>query len=232
MNIKILIAIIVFPCAFYVVAQERRSNPEMHALIQECQQQKGDMDQIQFVWWIPSEMWEMVFDQSDEITDEMKESVMTVMRKYVIVAINFSRIEGELENAQVITRTKEDLFKKIYISQGSEKIKPLADQAVDENLMFMLNSMKPFFKNLLGDFGNGIHFFVFEDVDASGARLIDPKIDGTFKLKVEEVEFMWSLPLDFYQNRKICPIDSEPMNKDWNYCPIHGEKLEQVTIEK
>ena len=29
-------------------------------------------------------------------------------------------------------------------------------------------------------------------------------------------------------SEKRCPEDDELMNGTWNYCPIHGDKLEEV----
>ena len=61
-----------------------------------------------------------------------------------------------------------------------------------------------------------------------GGVIFDPAAEQDVTLEVQGTSLTWDLPMSSLISEKRCPEDDELMNGTWNYCPIHGDKLEEV----
>ncbi|HEY4284912.1 MAG TPA: hypothetical protein VGM62_17750 [Chthoniobacterales bacterium] len=89
----------------------------------------------------------------------------------------------------------------------------------------MLAMMKPLLSNMLGDFGKGVSFFVFEGKNKDGSRRIDPMKPGNFTAKLSEEEFRWRLPLGSLMAEKVCPKCHEQFPGNYAFCPFDATAL-------
>ena len=96
------------------------------------------------------------------------------------------------------------------------------DEDINFQALMFLNMLKPILGNLLGKMGESMNVLVYEK---EGKKIIDPYQEGgNIKYGKEVIDL--DLPLASLLQDKVCPIDNEPMNAKWKYCPYHGDELE------
>ena len=85
--------------------------------------------------------------------------------------------------------------------------------------------------NMVGDFGANMQYFVFDDLSANDERILNPLAEeGDFTLNVvKDFSAEFETPIPALLLDKICPKDGESLNGSWEYCPHHGDKLEEAT---
>lgn len=78
---------------------------------------------------------------------------------------------------------------------------------------------------MLGQMGDGMHFYLFKVQDENGNPTIDEYKEGSFTVKHSDKEFNYTLPLVALMPSKICTVDQAEMKGNWKYCPFHGNLL-------
>ena len=95
--------------------------------------------------------------------------------------------------------------------------------------------MRPIFKNMLGNFGEGMQFVVFPLKDGAGNVFADARKSSEMSLDVVDLmgaptsTYSWKFPLTSLVPPKFCPVGKERVEANWKYCPWHGNKLEDPT---
>lgn len=80
---------------------------------------------------------------------------------------------------------------------------------------------------MLGQFGEGMRVFLFDAKQLNEEAPLDLTAANDFALSWGETNLKWTLPFASMLPPKYCPIDGEQMKGNWNYCPVHGVKLDK-----
>ncbi len=188
----------------------------------------GD-DHLNLAWWIPNEFWEATFANDHSTSDADKKQILNTMRPYSILAIcqadisNFGAFnfysKYEIENRLVL---------KVETPSGRvREIAPLKD--IDPDLQIMLNAFKPILSAAMGNLGENLHFYVLQDTNDSGERLIDPYANGALHIQLRErdgtrLDTAIETPLNSLFVPRKCPNGKEA-HVTWKFCPWTGQKL-------
>ncbi|MDO6516792.1 hypothetical protein [Zobellia uliginosa] len=105
--------------------------------------------------------------------------------------------------------------------------RPLGNVEVCPEASGFLKPMKPMFRQMLGQMGEGMHFFFFKVQDENGKTAIDEYQEGSFTIKHSDKEFSYTLPLVALMPGKKCPVDHAEMKGNWKYCPFHGDLFKE-----
>jgi hypothetical protein len=89
----------------------------------------------------------------------------------------------------------------------------------------LISQIEPTVAKMFGQFGNGIHLYLFDAHNAGGKPSFDEKTANHFTLSWDQVSFTWRLPFASALPPKYCPVDNEEMKGNWEFCPFHGVKL-------
>ncbi len=198
--------------------------------LKETQKGVDEQGRISLNWWIPVEFWEISLRNNPGMTNAQIEELLSVFDQYCIFAI----VDGEVGPFGGITYTElETIAKDIsFIGQDNKKYTPLKESQISSDLKNMLDIFKPMLKNMIGEMGENMHFFVFNDI-VKGERIADPlKKEGLITLSYQGKSITWETPLGSLLPPKKCPEDGEPMNGGWKFCPYHGKELVEFKEEE
>lgn len=222
MKKKILIVILLFFVSINkLVAQDFKVN--INKLTEETQQLSESNDKMRLVWWIPVEYWEAIFTQDQTISKLEADKMLSILEKYTMLAI----IDGDISESGTISYVdRDETFNKlVVIDKNKNEYTPLLEEEIDLDTKNMVAIMKPILGNMLGRLGENMHFFLFQKRDNPLEKIVDPKNKELFEVKVSEERFVWKLPLGALLKPKLCPVDNQPLDGSWDYCPYHGSKL-------
>ena len=180
----------------------------------------GKMD---IVWWIPTEFWEIALRRNQDVSEEQITSLIELLKPYTMFAI----VKGEMgEFGDYSFIPYEDFEGKVKaVGANGKSLKPLSFEDLPVSVQTILSMIKPILKSALGNMGENMHFFVFEDKVKKGKRNFDPHLEETIVLNVLDSEYSWEAPFLSLMPPKTCPVDGEQLSGGWNYCPIHGNEL-------
>lgn len=205
-------------------AQEQINVNDLRSELYKLKQSNGyDIHLMYF----PTEYWAIGAANNPNTSKDVIEMLQYIFNDYVIVL--GGRFEMNANNSNVFKPTKEkELYKNIYlVDQNGKTYKPLKKDELTREAADLSEAMRPLFSSMLGQFGDGLEMFFFKVQDQSGNNIIDAKQRTPFTINFFGNEFKYDLPLSAFVPKKTCPVDSEKHNGKWNYCPIHGEKLEE-----
>lgn len=210
--IKLLVVFLLITNTIF--AQTKAENVEIIDLIKDIIQTSKDGEDMKQVFWLPQVYWELALKDSPYGTEATIKEINSIVENYAVFAISdvtisaFSGIKkNELESVELIVDGK------VYNTIES----------IPDNLESLLSSLKPVFSKMLGQFGNSIEVFAFDNSD----KIIPLNLEsGKFSVKVNNETFDYRLPLASLVEKKVCPEDNEKLNGNWMYCPWHGKKLE------
>lgn len=222
MKNKILIPLLFFfAITAKLSAQDFKVN--INKLTEETQQLSESPDTMRLIWWIPTEFWQTIFEQDNNISRFEADEMLSNFEKYTMVAV----IDGDIKDDGTITyKTAETTFKNLVVI-GKDKVEytPLYDDEIDEATRNLISIMKPMLGNMLGALGQNMHFYLFQKRDNPLDKIVNPINKEDFTVKLDKDNFNWSLPLGSLLKPKKCPEDNKLHNGSWNYCPYHGKKL-------
>jgi hypothetical protein len=205
----------------YSFSQE--SEIDLNDLINDSQIHAGDQGEIKLNWWIPTEFWVATFQNEPGIPDYQVDEFVNILKPYTIFAV----IDGDIGTFGGVEYTPlSEIEKNIsMIGTDGKTYKPLKHEELSMDVQNFLSMFKPVLINMIGQMGENMHFFVFEDLTKTGKRLADPNADGQLQVNVMDEEYIWQTPLPSLLPPKFCPVDKEEMKGSWKYCPYHGDEL-------
>ncbi|HCS21775.1 MAG TPA: hypothetical protein DIW47_14660 [Bacteroidetes bacterium] len=196
---------------------------DLAAFVRQTQIMKNSGNHIKLTWWIPTDYWEIALKDNPDVSPSQVSAIVSALEDYVLVcAANL-----ESDGSGSLKKTSEaDLRKGLsLLDENGKKYLPLEEDDIDAGALAIAGSVKPMFSKMLGDVGKGMHLYFFK-VQSGGKNLIHAGEKGNFTIVHSETEFKWELPLPILMPAKICPVDQAEMQGNWNYCPIHGNKLD------
>jgi len=220
---KKLLMVITFLIGFSSFCQEN-IKVDVVDYIKEVQIWKKQGNNMSFTFWIPTSYWEIALKDSPSVSPGYVNYISSLFQDYVFICA----LDLEINTNATMTYTLEqDLRNSISIVDGNGMdYFPLENDQITEEVFLMSESLSPMFAQMLGQMGEGMHFYFFEIKDKQGNNIIDEYTKGEFTVKHSNHDFKFQLPLVCLLPPKTCPKDGAEMKGNWNYCPFHGEKLE------
>jgi hypothetical protein len=196
---------------------------EINELTVETQRMAPETDKMTMIWWVPEEFWQAIFAQDPATTKAQAEEFLSALRPYTLFVV----VDGNFGSFGAVNYKSEETIREtiqLLDAQGTS-YRPLVNQNVGASTKNLLSIMRPILSNMLGQMGQNMHFFLFPAKNKAGQRLLDPRTEGSFSIKLAESAFKWRLPLGSLLAPKVCPVDGERLNGAWKFCPWHGGKL-------
>ena len=200
------------------------------AMVKETQQIDQHSSKMGLFWWVPVEFWEQSAMKSGISAEEARQ-YFKPLRDYNMFLIGI----GTLRLGTIDWRSDADVRKSIVLrDQAGNTYKPL--ETVSADARSFNDILKPMFKNMLGQFGEGVRIIYFPIKDSTGNIFADPRRSSEFSLVVTGLidsgnnVYTWRLPLSSMTPPRYCPVGKEKLDASWKYCPWHGNKLEDTAV--
>ena len=192
--------------------------------IKETQQWVKQDEEMILTWWIPNEYWRIVLSGNLQITPDFIDRIESALQPYTLICA--ARIHTGLDGS-IYYAEEQDIGKTIYmLDQEDNQYLPLPDDQIQPDALTLIDNMEPIFAQMLGEMGKGLHLYFFAGQNSQGEKLIDPTKNNVLKIVHSGWQFKWTTPLTTLLPPKFCPVDKEQMKGNWNYCPLHGIKLD------
>ncbi|MFY0651735.1 MAG: hypothetical protein JXQ96_06860 [Cyclobacteriaceae bacterium] len=219
---RLLLLAFFFVLIFQAKGQE--FTPNINDLVDETQRTSSASEEINLVWWIPVEFWEISLQNDPSMTKAQLAEFINVLENYTMIGV----IDGKIGAFGGITYTsREDIQKNLnIISTSGKKLVPLWDDDIDPDAQNLISMLKPVFANMLGNMGENLQMYMFSGYEDGKVRVADPTEKGNFVVNLKDIVFDWKLPLGSLMPPKKCPEDGEMMSGNWSFCPWHGKALE------
>lgn len=201
------------------------SNINKEELISELQKWEYKGNDMSFSFWIPTSYWRLTLDGNTQIPQETIKLIESVFENYVFVCA----ADIQVNVNGIMTFTADSILRKTISIMDIEgkTYYPLPSAQISSDTKTIIEGIKPMFAQMLGQMGAGMHLYLFEIKDKKNNNIINEMEEGGFTINHSNHEFTWTLPLVSMLPPKYCPIDNEKMKGNWNFCPIHGEKLKK-----
>jgi hypothetical protein len=189
----------------------------------ECMKYAGESPTKQMVIWFPYDFWQMVGEQM-KASPELIEHITKEMSNYMMFAV----VDYTMSASGLSFKTEEEIRGSLKLLDSSKNVyKALEDKDISSTAKELLASLEPVMAQMLGQFGEGMRVFLFDSRKINGRPAIDIAKPNYFTLSWAKVNLKWTLPLASVLPPKSCPVDRETMKGNWNYCPVHGVKLDK-----
>jgi hypothetical protein len=206
------------------------TDPEIDtdSIVKETEQVDTRNHKMGIFWWVPPDFWEAAV-RKQGYTSEQATRYFQPFRKYNLFLVAV----GDMELGNISWTKEPELKKNLRLRDQRDNVyRPMEE--LPDDIRPMVDVMKPVFRNLMGNFGDGIQFFLFPAKDASGNSFADPRKTAEIFLDVSDVmgtstsTYSWKFPLTSLTPPKYCPVGKEKVEANWKYCPWHGNKLEEA----
>ncbi|GAB3358311.1 hypothetical protein [Lysobacter tyrosinilyticus] len=196
---------------------------KVNELTQDLQRSSQNSESLDLVWWIPAEFWDVVMADEKETGEKTRREFGDLFRSYTIVAA----VKGKIGSFGVSDfESESDLRAKLRILDASGKShEPIAAAKVDRRLTMLIQVMRPMFKNLLGEMGDNMQFYVFPGKGSDGKRLADPLSNGTFRVNLGDESYSYRLPLGSLLVPRRDPSTGEVFPGSYRFNPYTGTEL-------
>ena len=200
----------------------RAQEVDLQQVVRETQISRQNGQQMNFVWYVPTEYWAESFKKSPGLGERQRQELLSAIDDYLVVAA----LEGTIGTLGVLAATpKDELEKKASVAIGDAVLKPLPESELSPGARTFVQIMKPVLANMLGPMGSGMHFVMFKGKDAQGNRVADPTKPGRLTFKMGEEEFNFRLPLGSLLPPKYDKGTGERFPGNYIYSPYTGKKL-------
>ena len=217
---KFLIAAIIAGCC--IAMPVRAQQTSLEKLVQETQQVAHERERAVLVWWIPTEFWARSLESSPNLSARVSEQFLAVVRNYTIVAV----LDGKLSPVGGVQGlSKEQIEETISLESKGIVLRPLANEELSADITTLLQMMRPFIANMLGQLGQNVHFIVFKGEAPDGTRYADPTRPGRLKVTLSERVFEWKLPLAALLPTQFDPETGDAFPGNYRYSPFTGKTL-------
>lgn len=217
-------ALFLFLLCFQISFSQKKDfkDVSIDALISDTQYSSDSADNVELIWWIPTEYWEVVFANDKTVSEIEKNGIIEMLKDYLVII----SIKGKVGLFGGITYETKDALKSMSsISYKGDTLALVDNSKLSPDLINFLSVIKPMLKNMLGAMGENMQIFLFENSKFKTVLPVDPY--GTENILFELGDFKKNvqLPLGSLLKEKICPIDNVNHSGKWNFCPYHGDKL-------
>ena len=193
----------------------------------------GD-NHVAFAWWCPIEYWESILSRDSTTSETDKKAMLDAITDVSLLAI----VQADITHFGAFEfYSKEEIRNTMWVfytdaSGTKRRLSPM--HTISSNLEILLSVFKPILGAAMGNMGNSMHFYVFNDrkfsLMESSRRLIDPYQDGTINIQLVkrdgnlmhgEIE----MPLNSLFIPRKCP-NGKDAHISWKFCAWTGQRLE------
>ena len=194
---------------------------DMQQLVQDTQRFTHDAKVTKMAWWIPSEFWEVTLGQDPSLTAEKKKEIIAVLDDYTVFVVSHSTIGvfGGMTNAP-----RKEIEKNISLVVDGNELLPLRNDEMSSDASSLYAMMKPMMAQMLGQFGQGMEFFVYRN-ERKGQLIIDPKKEGSFYFECFGEQYDWRLPLGSLLPPKFDLETGQTFPGNYKFNPYTGAEL-------
>lgn len=198
---------------------------DLDLLLEQTQHTVSNNDKITITWWIPIEFWETTFAEDNSMSQDQKDEMIKLLRPFVMFAV----VDGDVGPMGGIEYPSVKSIKKSFevVDRNQVVYNAIDEQKLPNDIQILLGAFKPVLKNMLGELGENMNFFVVDDLDKKGNRIFDTKSTGTIGVNFLDNKTSFATPLSCLLAKKICPTDNAEHNGSWKFCPFHGDELIQ-----
>lgn len=218
---KITITIIMLLVTLVTFSQKKKElkNVSIDEIVEETQVSSNG-DDVQLIWWLPKEFWQVSFSQDSNTSQSEIDEITQLMKDYTVVLV----VSGKVGMFGGVTyKEYEEIKDNTKIYYNGEMLKQLSSDEVPADLQNFFGMIKPVMKNMLGQMGENMQLLIFQN----GKKMdINPYKKGTLSFEFFEYNDEISLPLGSLIQKKRCPKCDKKYNGKWSYCPFTGSKLE------
>lgn len=204
-----------------LLAQKEVYVPNLTKLIEQTQLSSEDNDKMSLIWWIPKEFWNAALSGDPSFTQEDIKDFEAIFKNYTII-LAVDGVIGRFGN--VVYADDDEIRATIQIQdEKSSLYLPLKEKAVPSDLKGMFNIWKPMFASLLGDMGENINYYVFQN--NYNTEVLDASGTAQFKIRMMGEDYQFKLPLGVLFPPKTCGKCKEEFMGSYLFCPYDGNKL-------
>jgi hypothetical protein len=217
---KILFLALLSVTTLATAAQQTQSI-NANDFLMECLKNGGELPDRQMVIWFPIDYWKIIGEQM-KIAPDILNNTIVEMSHYMMFCV----VDNSLINHQLVSRTADEIRPSLKLVDSAKTIYlPLADKDISPAASQMISRLQPMLAKMFGQLGGGMIIFLFDAKNENGTPSFDIRKPNRFILTWDHASFTWRLPFASVLPVKYCPVDNEPMKGNWNFCPIHGAKL-------
>jgi len=184
---------------------------------------------VGFAWWIPQEYWASVFARDKTTSEHDKREMLRVLSGVSLLVVG----QADISNLGAFRfYGREEIAGRMQISlidvaKTKRALAPM--ETIDADLEMLLGMLRPMLAAAMGNMGNNMHFFVFNDRAGASGRLLDPYGEGCLDIRLTTrtgaaVTGSIDLPLNCLYVPRKCP-NGKDAHISWKYCPWTGQKL-------
>lgn len=219
-KITITLAMLLVTLVTFSQKKKELKDVSIDEIVEETQM-SSNSDDIQLVWWLPKEFWQVSFSQDPSTSQADIDEMTELMKDYtVILAVN-----GKVGMFGGVTyKEYQEIKDNTKVYYNGEMLKQLDPKDTPADLQNFFGMIKPIMKNMLGQMGENMQLLIFKN----GKKVdVDPYKEGTLSFEFFGYNDEISLPLGSLLEKKRCPKCDKKYNGKWSYCPFTGSKLEE-----
>lgn len=219
--------------ASFAQAAEKKPLAEVSTdkLTNETQQMLSNDNNLNLVWVIPNEFWEVALAQDKSVSDEDRKQMIDALDGNMIVGVvraqisPFGAFRFQGEDAVF------DALEVNYVPTDGGPTRLKLQKRVDGDAQLIIDSMKPMLRAAMGNLGTNFHLFICED--SAGGRRISPYEKGQIAVHLGDIGDLEGgvakidFPLDSLYIPRACAKCGKKAHISWKYCPLCGQKHEK-----
>jgi hypothetical protein len=203
------------------MAQEKTYVPSLSKLIEQTQLSSDDDNKMSLVWWIPKEFWRAALTGDPSFTEDDIKEFQDKFKHYTILMV-VDGIIGRFGN--VVYSGAEKIRQNIEIYDDKFNVyKPLKEKEISSDLKSMFTIWKPMFASMLGDMGENMNYFVFQN--NYNTEVMNATSDAKYKIKMMGEDYKFKLPIGVLFPPKTCSKCDREFMGSYKFCPFDGNKL-------
>jgi hypothetical protein len=186
-------------------------------------------DRLILSMWMPTEFWEVALAQSGRLTDKGIEQFAKTIDPYIVVAV----VDAQTGVGGAMTfRDSDALVSSVRLEDSSgHTFSPLDVDHIEGNVKNLVQAMRPILASSMGAMGSHMEFLVFKGTDGNGARIADPRKEGSLTVHVGSVAMRYRLPLGSLLPPAIDRKTGESFPGNYRFNPFTGNKLSAASAE-
>lgn len=204
---------------------------EFGSLLTDIQKTHGDQEELYLLLWLPLEYWSSSFARAGE-SGESKSTreMLELLSEYTI----FAAVKGNPSAFGRSTYADEsELRRMIRITDtAGESYQPLEPEQIDKDMRTLLQMLRPIFAKMAGSVGENAHFILFPGKNRSGRTLVDATGSGWLRVRFDNINLDYRLPLGSLLAPKRDPATGETFPGNYDYNPFTGTQLEIAPSSK
>lgn len=172
--------------------------------------------------WMPDDFWRIALQNSGRMSDKGIADYIAVMHPYSLIAV----MDAQRGITAFRYTDPEALVGEAAIEDShGNTYKPLAPDAVAEDIRNLIQTMRPLLANMMGAMGQHMEFLVFPSTDKEGRPFADPKSEGSLTLHLGDVAMRYRLPIGSLLPPALDPKTGESFPGSYHFNPYSGGKL-------